>query len=199
MMMKNGLVIWNVVLTLIVGYLLFVQFNNKKPGSTGAKHAVNDSSAQNSVRIAYFEMDSVEAHYEKVKDVQAEIQNQEKEYSNGLAQLDLTYRKKIQEYQQKGSSMTQADYEKAQMDLKQLEDRLKVTKQDLDQKYQDFVQRRNLSLKKNIEDYIGKYNQDRKYSYIFVYEPGLFYYKDTLYNITSDVVKGLNEEYKKNN
>ncbi|HTD92235.1 MAG TPA: OmpH family outer membrane protein [Chitinophagaceae bacterium] len=197
--MKNGLVIWNVVLTLIAGYLLIVQFS-KKPGSAAAKHAVNDSSSsQNSVRIAYFEMDSVEAHYEKVKDVQAEIQNQEKEYSNGLSQLDLTYRKKIQEYQQKGSSMTQADYEKAQMDLKQLEDRLKVTKQDLDQKYQDFVQRRNLSLKKTIEDYIAKYNQDRKYSYIFVYEPGLFYYKDTLYNITSDVVKGLNEEYKKSN
>jgi outer membrane protein len=199
MMMKNGLVIWNVVLTLIAGYLLIVHFN-KKTGSAATRHATNDSSAsQNSGRIAYFEMDSVEAHYEKVKDVQAEIQNQEKEYSNGLAQLDLTYRKKIQEYQQKGSSMTQADYEKAQMDLKQLEDRLKVTKQDLDQKYQDFVQRRNLSLKKNIEDYIGKYNQDRKYSYIFVYEPGLFYYKDTLYNITSDVVKGLNEEYKKSN
>ena len=34
---------------------------------------------------------------------------------------------------------------------------------------------------------------------IISYEPGLFYYKDTAYNITEDLVKGLNEKYKKGN
>lgn len=198
--MKNGLVIWNVLLTGIAGYLLFAQLNKKTAGTQVGQAAGKDIAAgANSCRIAYFEMDSIEAHYDMVKDVQAEIQNKEKEYSNGLSQLDLTYRKRIQEYQQKGSSMTQADYEKAQMDLKQLEDRLKGTKQDLDQQYQDFVQRRNLSLKKKIEEFIAEYNKNREYTYIVVYEPGLFYYKDTAYNITPQVIKGLNEAYKKKN
>ncbi len=57
--------------------------------------------------------------------------------------------------------MTQADYEKAQTDLRQLEDRLKDRKQELDQQYQDFVMRRNLSVKKKIEDFLTEYNKDK--------------------------------------
>ena len=91
---------------------------------------------------------------------------------------------------------TQADYEKAQVDLKQLEDRLKSKRQELDQQYQDFVMRSQLSLKKSIEEFVAKYNETKQYSYIVSYEQGLFYYKDTVYNITADIIKGLNEEYK---
>ena len=82
------------------------------------------------------------------------------------------------------------------MDIRQLEDRLKNRKQELDQQYQDFVMRRNLSVKKKIEDFLTEYNKTKDYSYIVAYEQGLFYYKDTVYNITDDVIKGLNEEYK---
>jgi outer membrane protein len=90
----------------------------------------------------------------------------------------------------------QADYEKAQVELKQLEDRLKNKRQELDQQYQDFVMRSQLSLKKSIEEFIAGYNKEKQYSYIVSYEQGLFYYKDTIYNITADLIKGLNDEYK---
>jgi outer membrane protein len=92
--------------------------------------------------------------------------------------------------------MTQGDYEKAQADVRQLEQTLKTRKQELDQQYQAFVMQRNLSVKKKIEDFLAKYNKDGKYSYIVAYEQGLFYYKDTAYNITNDVIRGLNLEYK---
>ena len=51
-------------------------------------------------------------------------------------------------------------------------------------------------MKKKIEDFLTEYNKDKNYSYIVSYEQGLFYYKDTAYNITDDVIKGLNEQYK---
>lgn len=196
--MKNGLVIWNVLLTLLCGYLLIAQFSKKDKKGTTTKGSVVSSTADSASNlkagsIAYFEMDSIEAHFEMVKDVQAEIQSKEKEYSNDLAQLDASYRKKIQGYQEKGTSMTQDEYQKAQIDLKQTEDYLKGRKQEIDQNFQDFVTKRNLSLKKEIEDFIALYNKDKNYAYIVVYEPGLFYYKDTAYNITAEVIKGLNE------
>ena len=197
--MKNGLVIWNVVLTLVLGYLVITHFSKKasKEGSKGIASVAMDSGSKGvGTRIAYFEMDSIEAHFEMVKDVQAEIQGKEKEYTGGLGQLDATYRKKIQDYQQKQSTMTQDDYQKAQQDLKQLEEVLKGKKQELDQSMQDFQARKMLSLKKEIEAFIAKYNQSKTYAYIMAYEPGLFYYKDTTYNITADVIRGLNEEYK---
>jgi outer membrane protein len=80
--------------------------------------------------------------------------------------------------------------------VRQLEQTLKGRKQELDQQYQDFVMRRNLSVKKKIEEFLAQYNKDGKYSYIVAYEQGLFYYKDTAYNITNDLIRGLNLEYK---
>ena len=197
--MKNGLLVWNIVLTLLVGYLLFAQLNKKGNVVAGNKNVNRDSNVVNAgFRIAYFEMDSIETHFTMVKDIKAEIAKKDEEYSNSLNQLDATYRNKIQEYQQKekAGTMVQADYEKAQVDLRQLEDRLKNRKQELDQQYQDFVMRKNLGVKKKIEDFLTEYNKTQGYSYIVAYEQGLFYYKDTTYNITSEVIKGLNEEYK---
>jgi len=197
--MKNGLLVWNVILTLVAGYLLYAHFSKKESGTVAAKNAAKDSlSVHNPFRIAYFEMDSVQANTFLVKDVQAEIEKREKEYTGQLSQHEYAYRNKLQEYQQKekAGSMVQADYEKAQVELKQLEDRLKNKRQELDQQYQDFVMRSQLSLKKSIEEFVAKYNETRQYSYIVSYEQGLFYYKDTIYNITADLIKGLNDEYK---
>lgn len=197
--MKNGLVIWNVLLTLIAGVLLYLHFSNKTPKSSSkvvGPTATGASTNDNASRIAYFEMDSIEAHYDMVKDVQAEIETKQKDYSNSLSQLDATYNNKINEYRNKQATMTQDDYQKAQLSLKNLEDALRGKKQELDQGMQEFQARKMLALKKEIEEFIAKYNQSKSYAYIMAYEPGLFYYKDTAYNITPDVIKGLNMEYK---
>lgn len=197
--MKNGLLVWNVVLTLIAGYLLYLHFSSKSGDSKNARYAANDtSSGQASFRIAYFEMDSVENNYNMVRDIKAEISKKDEEFSGNLAKLENKYRNKYLEYQQKEKSgtMVQADYERAQIELRKLEEDLRNTKQDLDQKYQDFVMRKNLGVKKKIEDFLAEYNKTKGYSYIVAYEQGLFYYKDTIFNITSEVIRGLNEEYK---
>ena len=196
--MKNGLLIWNILLTAIAGYLLFAHFSSKKNSVSGTRKSIikDTATGNSSFRIAYFEMDSIEKNFQMVKDVQAEISNKEKEYNNNLAELDWTYKKRYEGYQQKSSSMNQDDYEKAKIDLKQLEDQLKGQKQDLDQKYQDFVMHRQLKLKSTIEDFLKEYNKSKNYSYVVAYEQGLFYYKDTAYNITEDVIRGLNEMYK---
>jgi outer membrane protein len=195
--MKNGLLIWNVVLTLIAGYLLVAHFTSKKRDTPVTKRSVKDTaSAYSPFRIAYFEMDSIESNFQMVKDVQAEINQKEKEYNNDLGKLDYTYKMRYEGYQQKAATMSKDDYEKAKIDLKQLEEQLKGQKQELDQEYQDFVMHRQLGLKTTIADFLKEYNKSKDYSYIIVYERDLFYYKDTAYNITNDLIKGLNEMYK---
>lgn len=192
--MKNGLLIWNVVLSLVAAYLLFLQFGPKKGGLGAGKKPGKDVTGGNPFRMAYFEMDSVEANFNIVKDVKAEINAKDIDYNNSLSRLDQAYRDKYNEYASK-SSMTQEETDAAQNVLKQLGESLKTQKQELDQKYQDFVMRKNLDVKKKIEDYLKVYNMDKNYSYIISYEQGLFYFKDTAYNITADVIKGLNEYY----
>lgn len=194
--MKNSLMIWNVILSLAVGVLLFFQFGSKKKNaSKGNNSVVIDTSVNRQFRIAYFEMDSIEANFNMVKDVKAEINARDIEYSSNLNQLDETYKKKFNEFSSK-QSMTPEETEAAQNILRDLGEKLKGQKQELDQKYQEFVMRKNLDVKKKIEDYLKEYNKTKNYSYIISYEQGLFYFRDTAYNITADIIKGLNDYYK---
>jgi len=51
-------------------------------------------------------------------------------------------------------------------------------------------------MRKQIEDYLAEFNKQKGYAYIFSYEPGfIMYYKDSLYDVTRDLVQGLNEKY----
>jgi outer membrane protein len=193
--MKNGMLIWNVVLSVVAGVLLFLQFGTKKKTGSGLSRSVTDSSNKQ-FRIAYFEMDSLENNFNVVKDVKAEISTKETEYTNNINRLDDTYRKRYNDLNAKAETMTEQERAAAQNELLQLGESLKGQKQELDQKIQDFIMRKNLDVKKKIEDYLKEYNKDKNYSYIISYEQGLFYFRDTAYNITADLITGLNEHYK---
>jgi outer membrane protein len=51
-------------------------------------------------------------------------------------------------------------------------------------------------VKKRIEQFLEKYNKNKEFAYIFSSNPDLMYYKDTAYDITSDIIQGLNTEHK---
>lgn len=195
--MKNGLLIWNIVLTILTVYLLITHFGGRKEDKVASKTTTStDGTSPTSFRIAYFDQDSVESNYNMIKDVISEMEKKEVEYNNKVAGLGATFRKRQMEYSQR-TDMTQADVEKARQDLSQLESRLNNDRQSLDLEYQSYVTTRNVAVKKSIEDYLTKYNQSKNYSYIISAEQGgIFYYKDSAYNITGDLIRGLNEEYK---
>jgi outer membrane protein len=192
--MKNGLLIWNIVLTLVVGYLLFAQFGKKSgPAEVKRQPAAGDTMSYSNVfRIAYFEMDSVENSYEMVKDVKSEINRKEEEYNKEFEKESMPLREKYQQWQ---NAKSPAEQNSIQQELTMIDNNLKSKRQEMDQQYQSFVTQKNLKLRKSVEDFLAEYNKDKKYTYIIAYEQGLFYYKDSAYNITSEVVRGLNQQY----
>lgn len=191
--MKNGILIWNVILSLVAGLLLYLQFGPKKNKTDTSKPVAVDTSVSKQFRIAYFEMDSVEANFNLVKDVNAEISAKETEYLNNKNQLDDAYMRKFKEFSARESTMNAEEKESAQNTLSELSEKIKVQKQDLEQDYNQFVMMKQVDLKKKIKDYLKEFNKTRNFSYIISYEEGLFYFKDTAYNITAEVIKGLNE------
>jgi len=197
--MKNGLLLLNIILLLAVGYLLYEHLGSNKRNDSAAASFLKDSSSLNSAfRMAYFEMDSIEANFKMVKDVKTELGKKEETINTELDRMDKSYREKVNDYQQKAraQSLTQVQSEMATQDLMSLQDQMKSRKQILDQEYNDFMMRRMKDVKSKIEDFLKEYNKTKHFSYIVSYEQGLFYFKDTAYNITADIVKGLNEIYK---
>ena len=198
--MKNGLLIWNVLLTLIAGYLLFTHFAGEKSDKNGQpKERSNGAITNNgSFKIAYFEMDSLAANFDMVKDLKAEMLKREDAINSEMERLSKNLQQKYNYFQQQANSgnMTEEQSENAGREIKNLDDQMKNRKQTLDSEYSDFVMRRQNEIKTKIESFLKEYNKTKDFSYIVAYEQGLFYYKDTAFNITSDVVKGLNEMYK---
>jgi len=131
-----------------------------------------------------------------VKDVKAEISKKEDAMNTELDNLDKSYRDKVNGYQQQAQTMNQTQSEMATQDVMHLQESIKSRKATLDQEYNDLVMRRMKDVKVKIEDFLKTYNADKRYSYIVSYEQGLFYYKDSAYNITADVITGLNDIYK---
>ena len=196
--MKNGLLVWNVLLTAITGYLLFTYLGSKKNNTANNISSSFPDSAwiNHHFRIAYFEMDSVESNFLMVKDVKSELSRKEESMNSELDNLDKIYRNKVNSYQEKARTMTQPQSEIATQDIMKTQEDMKSRKQVLDQDYNELVMRRMKDVKNKIEEFLKEYNKTKDYSYIVSYEQGLFYYKDTVYNITADVIKGLNEIYK---
>lgn len=196
--MKNGLLIWNIVLTLLTGYLLITHFTGKKEEKVASRTAIsNNSSVPSGCRIAYFVEDSVESSYKMIKEVVNDLEKKEVEFNNNIANLYAPLNKRRMELQQKGN-LTPAEIESANAELNQLGSRLNARKQELEMEYQNYVTSKNVLVKKSVLDFLNKYNQDKKYAYILSYdESGAFYYKDSAYDITADIVAGLNEEYSK--
>ena len=193
--MKNGLLIWNAVLTLAAGYLLVTHFTATKTSETGTRRSLKDTTSHSSFRIAYFEMDSVENNFELVRKARIEIDEREKQFNNDVASLEWEKAQKLESYRRK--TMTTDEIEKARMDMARQEDYVKEKKQELFQDLQSFINTKQLTLQNLIKEFLKEYNSDNKYAYIFAYDRGLYYYSDTAYNITGDVIAGLNEKYRK--
>jgi outer membrane protein len=196
--MKNGLLIWNVVLTLLTGYLLINHFSSGK-NSTGTKNNITDTAAVNKpVSIAYFEMDSVASGFDMVKTLKADLSKKENDMSNELDRLTKGIQQRYMYYQnlEKEGKLSPEQAQVAGAEIKKMEDDLKNRRATMEQDYNDFMAKRQTDIKVKIEEYIKQYNKDKKYTYVLSDDPGLFYYRDTTFNITKDVIKGLNQEYK---
>jgi outer membrane protein len=192
--MKNVLLILNIVLLAAVAYLFYLQFGGKNRNVTAAKVTADSIPAASIFSMAYFEMDSIDSNYEMIKEVRKELSKKEEANNAEAMRLEKKYSDRLQQLQK--TVTTPEQNEQAKQELLQMQQSIGKEKQTLMEAYTEYQTRRLKDIQKKIEEFLAKYNSDRKYSYIMSYEPGMFFYKDTSFNITADVVKGLNEDYK---
>ena len=193
--MKNATLGFNIVLALAVSVLFYLQFSSKKSATTVAN--TNAAVADGKFKIAYFEMDSLENHYEYFIEVRNVLRGKDQENGRQLSEMKNTFAAKYQELQKTAQGMTQAEVNGKQQELMQMEKTFQNKEQMLNQDLQNESFKRLQEVKKKVEDYLKEYNKDKGYSYVFTSSPDLIYLKDSVYNITSDLIKGLNNQYKK--
>ncbi|SIT34014.1 periplasmic chaperone for outer membrane proteins Skp [Filimonas lacunae] len=198
--MKNFLIGLNIVLLLAVGVLYYLFFSAKKADSKPSMaNLVSDSAAvgTGSVKMVYFESDSLEKQYEYYKEVRSALRQKDEENVRKLTNLRNEFNNTVKGYQQKGSSMTQNEQTQAQQTLQQMESEYQNTAQQQQQDMQAESMRRLQEVKMKIQDFLKDYAKEKGFVFVFgTNEYDYLYYKDPSRDITADVVRLLNERYK---
>ena len=103
----------------------------------------------------------------ELKDVQARMDSLNKQYENLLMNMQEEYQKKLQDYQQKQSTMPEAMRQIQEEELYSMQQRLQTTyqtaQQDVEQKRGEYLKPINERMAKAIQE-VGA---DNKYTYIF--------------------------------
>ncbi|ANH82263.1 outer membrane chaperone Skp [Niabella ginsenosidivorans] len=197
--MKNALLVVNGLLVIAVGFLLYKQFSgspdSKGPRAGDVLSKDKDSMLNKKVLFAYIDMDTLQEKYIVAKNAQDEIRKKQNEMNASLEAMQKALRTKVAGYQQQGNNMTEEQYMAAKQDVDASQQQFLEKQKNLTDEYNNFVNNKISAVKKKIEDYLKVFNADKTFSFIFSYEPGLFYYKDTAYDITKEVLKGLNDQY----
>ncbi len=196
--MKNFSLILNVVLLLLVGYLYFDKFSSSKKNTVVTTQKCKDSSTHHGNKVAYIDLDSLQRSYEYYKILKADFEKKQAASNNEIADLQKHYQARAMQLQQKGATMTPQEQEAAMKEINQMQQGLQAKKQALDNDLYNSNSKMKADILKKIQDFLKQYNSDGRYDYVFSYEPGFMFYKDSALNITSDVIAGLNELYAKN-
>src|SRR4051812_17405561 len=164
--MKQLSLALNILLLVLVAILFYLHFNNSKKIEASQPRLVTKPGETPSYRIAYFDMDSLQANYAYFKDALSHLKEKEQSMNAELSSMERAYQKKVGEWQQKGPSMSQSEADAAQRENVQLQQNYQARKQSLEEGVAKQSMEFKKDIKQKIEDYLKEYNKDNRYAYI---------------------------------
>ncbi|HEX5669414.1 MAG TPA: OmpH family outer membrane protein [Chitinophagaceae bacterium] len=198
--MKNILPVITAILAVLVGVLFYLHFkNHSEIDKITDKVTKQDTMANRPLKIAYVDLDSIQENYEYYR---AKMTDFDKKKENADRELNSSFQKIENErvaFVQRGNNITQVEAESFQRDYTRKMQNLENQKRVMENQIQEEGIKTMEELRKRINEFLDEYNKTQGYSYIFSYSAGLnvLFYKDPVYNITNEVVDGLNDAYRK--
>lgn len=198
--MKSVQTILLVLIAAAVAVLYVLHFSGKKTASAPLKTASVDSAhiLHQQLRVAYIDLDTIQKYYEYFKLKNDDIERDKQRIENQIqSELNKLEKDRI-EFLKKGQAITQVDAERFQQEYQTRYQQIGQRQQSLQQQHLENQSKAIDDIQKRINDYLKAYNTSNKYNFIFSTGEGnlTLYYKDSAFNITGEVVKGLNEAYR---
>lgn len=205
--MKNLSLILNGVLIIAVA-ILFYQVHSLKSLVVPAAESTSETEVKPAIvasptnlgdaKIAYVNTDSLTENYEYIADFNKVLRGKKASLEAQMESMTIKFQNDYQAYQQSAQAGIAPPAE-----LAKTEESLKRQQQDLANKEMQMqnlgveMEEKNMDLNRNVKEYLQRYNNG-KFDYILSYSdmvPTILLTNPKL-NITADVLKGLNDEYK---
>lgn len=165
---------------------------DEQPVSAGATDGTG-------VKIAYVEVDSLMSQYQYCKDFTEILQRKSNNARNTLNQKGQQLQSAMNNFQQKlnnngftsreQAESQQAAIQRQQNDLQQLQIRLENELANETATY-------NEGLRDSLQHFLDVYNKDKKFDIILTKQGDNILYAAKRFDITADVINGLNKRYK---
>jgi outer membrane protein len=196
--MKKVLLLVNIILICMVGYLYYLHFRSVQKQELTINQNNPRVQPKGNFKVAYIDLDSLQNNYSYYKKIKAEFENRQAAANDEIGGMQKKYQARAMQLQQKGSTMNQQEQEAAMQEINKMQQDLQTRKQAIDNDLYNYNSKMKEDILTRIQNFLKVYNKDGKYAYIFSYEPGFMFYKDSTLNITPDVITGLNNEYSEN-
>jgi outer membrane protein len=200
-MMKNLSVILNAILFVALIVLYFLFFKSQKSNSS-------DENSTGSVKpnvmvkggIVYINIDSVLNNYDMYIDIQTELQSKLKVSEDQLANQEKTFRKEADDFQYKVDRqlVTRSEADEIQQRLMKKQQDLYQLQQELQTKLAEEQQVAQRKVLNSIMEYLKGLEANKDYQFVLgtTFGGNVLYANENL-NISHEVVKGINEKYKR--
>ena len=199
--MKQLSLILNAILIIAVGVLFYLHFSGKSKTAeptTVTTEQNTDSPSANAGNIAYVEIDTLLNNMKMYQDLSDQLAKKQKKMESEFATKYKNFQNEVSDFQNKVQKGLMTSREAQEQDQQ-----LSGKRMDLENQRNDYLrqlQEENTVSQNKVIDYIMNYlkdyNKDGRYEYILSYSfGGGVLFADKRLNITSDVLKGINERY----
>jgi outer membrane protein len=189
--MKNISLILNGILVVAVGILYFLHFSSKKSGS------VSTISAPSDLKIAYIKSDSILKYYDYVKEMRTILEAKSKKLDQDLQNRGQSLQNEITSYQRNISNLTIGQAKALEEDLGKKQQNFRLYQQSLEQEMLNDQNKFQEAMYGRITTFLKKYADGSGLQVVFKFDQT----SDVLFggsgiDISQDVIKGLNDDYK---
>ncbi|MBS1486894.1 MAG: OmpH family outer membrane protein [Bacteroidetes bacterium] len=190
--MKNLSLILNGVLLVAVAVLFYFHFSAKNHG--GSESSVT---APSDLKFAYIKSDSVLKHYDYFKDQKTILEAKGKKLEQDLQTRGQSLQNEISAYQKNIGNLTIGQAKALEEDLGKKQQNFRLYQQTLEQEVSNDQAKLTESLYTRITSFLKKYAEGSGLQVVLKFDQT----SDVLFgvpgiDISQDVVKGLNDEYK---
>lgn len=189
--MKNLSLILNIVLLVAVAVLFYLHFAGNKSATTTV------ASQQGDLSIAYINSDTVLKYYDYLKVSREELEVKTQKMDQDFRNRAQGLQNEIAAYQRNVNSMTLGQVKATEEDLTKKQQNLQLYQQSLSQQLMQEESNLNRELYERVTAFLDKYGKEKGLQVVLKYDPtsDVLHVNEAL-DISQDVIKGLNEEYK---
>ena len=188
------------IATAVASLFTFTQCDTKEATKTVVEATPVEQTMQTGpgLKIAFVNLDSLMGKYNQAQDINKEMMRKEEDIKMKLTEKYKALQEDQADFERKYKNNVYATPERAQNEynrIMQQEQEIVQLEQKLTLEFEKEGLQKNIALRDAINEYVAEYNKEKGYDFIITKLGENLLYANPVYDITQEIVNGLNQRY----